>query len=138
MARFDTSGLDDVIKSVTRLGEEGKTVGDEMLLAAAEEVKQAWKQSAEMHRLKDTGDMIASINYSRTPKTAGDVRSIDIYPLGKDRKGVRNAEKAFILHYGSSKIPATHWVEDADEAAGPRVKEAMERVFNNFINGRTE
>lgn len=138
MARFDVTGLDDVIKSVARLGEEGKAVGDEMLLEAAEEVKQAWKQSATMHQLKDTGDMIASINYPRTPKTAGDVRSIDIYPQGKNRKGVRTAEVAFIQHYGSSKIPATHWVDDADEAAGPRVKEAMERVFNNFINRRTE
>ena len=138
MARFDTSGLEDVIKSVVRLGEEGKAVGDEMLLAAAEEVKLAWKIAAGMHGHIDTGDMINSVGYSRSPKTTGDIRSVDIYPQGKNRKGVRTAEVAFILHYGSSKIHASHWVDDADEDAGPRVKEAMERVFNNFINGRTE
>jgi hypothetical protein len=135
MARFDTSGLDDIIRDVTRLGASGEEVGDKMLLAAAEEVKQAWKQSAQAHGLRDTGDMINSINYPRKPKNVGDVKLIDIYPKGKDRKGVRNAEKAFILHYGSSSIPARHWIDEADEAAGPRVQDAMEGIFNTFING---
>lgn len=137
MARFDTSGIDDVIKSVLRIGGDvGKSVGDLMLLAGAEEVKQAWKQSATMHGLIDTGDMINSVGFPKAPKTTGDIRSIDIYPQGKNRKGVRNAEVAFINHYGTSRIKATQWVDDADEIAGPKVKEVMEEVFDNFINER--
>lgn len=136
MARFNTSGLDDLINDVIRLGDAGKEVGDKMLIAAAVEVKEAWKDSAQRHNLKDTGDMINSIGYPRQPKNVGDVRTIDIYPKGKDRKGVMNAEKAFILHYGSSSIKPTHWVDEADEAAAPQVQEAMEKVFDNFMNGR--
>lgn len=135
MARFDTSGIDDIIEEVTRLGEVGQAVGDEMLLAGAEEVKTAWKISAGMHGHKDTGDMIDSIGFPKKPKDVGGIRMIDIYPQGKDRKGVKNAEKAFILHYGTSNIPASHWVDDADEEAGPRVQEAFEEVFDKFLNG---
>jgi len=136
MARFDTSGIDDIIEELTRLGDAGKEVGDEMLLAGAEEVKLAWEISAGMHGHKKTGDMIKSIGFPRQPKDVGGIRSIDIYPQGKDRKGVRNAEKAFILHYGSSSIPASRWVDDADEEAGPRVQQAMEDIFDDYLNRR--
>lgn len=135
MARFDTSGIDDLIEEITRLGDAGKEVGDEMLLAGAEEVKRAWEISVGRHGHRDTGDMIKSIGFPRKPKDVGGIRSIDIYPQRKDRKGVRNAEKAFILHYGSSSIPASHWVDDADEEAGPRVQDAMEKVYDKFLNG---
>ncbi len=135
MARFDTTGIDDIIDELIRMGEAGKEAGDKMLLAGAEEVKQAWKESAERHRHRDMGDLINSIGYLRQPKDVGGVREIDIYPRGKDRKGVRNAEKAFVLHYGTSSIYGSHWVDDADEASGPKVQAAMENIWDNFING---
>lgn len=132
MARFNTSGLDGLIRQVAALGEAGEQVGEEMLMAAAEEVKQQWRISAGMHGLKWTGDMIESIGYPNKPKNVGGVKTIDIYPQGKDSRGTRNAEKAFILHYGSSSIRPTHWVDDADEAAGPAVQDIMEQIFYNF------
>ncbi len=134
MARFDTSGIDDIIDEIIRLGDTGEAVGDEMLMAGAEEVKQAWRESAEKHKHRDTGDMIDSIGYPRRPKNVGGVREIDIYPQGRDRKGVREAEKGFILHYGTSSIPGSHWVDDADEASGPKVQAAMEKIYDNFLN----
>lgn len=133
MARFDTTGIDDIIEELTRLGDAGKEVGDEMLLAGAEEVKLAWEISAGTHGHRDTGDMIKSIGFPRQPKDVGGMRSIDIYPRGKDRKGVRNAEKAFVLEYGTSSIPATHWVTEADENAGPMVQDAMEKIWDGFL-----
>lgn len=136
MARFDTTGIDEIITEIVRMGEAGKEVGDKMLLVGAEEVKLAWRLSAEMHGHKDTGDMIKSVGFPRKPKDVGGIRSIDIYPQGKDRKGVRHAAKAFILHYGSSSIPASRWVDDADEEAGPRAQDAMEKIFDEFIGGR--
>ncbi|NLW24754.1 MAG: hypothetical protein GXY91_05875, partial [Clostridia bacterium] len=63
----------------------------------------------------------------------GDLKEVDIYPQGKDRKGVRNAEKAFVLHYGTSKLPASHWVDDADEMAGPMVEERLTKMFDEWL-----
>ena len=108
-------------------------LADEMLIAGAEEVREVWKKSAEKHEHKDTGDMIASINYSRQVRKIGDIKEVDIYPQGKDRKGVRNAEKAFILHYGTSRISASHWVDDADEMAGPMVEERLINIFDDWL-----
>jgi hypothetical protein len=136
MARFDTFGIDRIIDEVLRMGNAGKEIGDKMLLAGAEKVKQAWKESAERHGHRDMGDLINSITYPRKPKDVSGVKTIDIYPQGKDRKGVRNAEKAFILHYGTSRRPGSGWVTDADEAAGPKVQTAMEKIFDDFIGGR--
>ena len=63
MARFQTDGLDDLIADLKAMGELSGTMADEMLMAGAEEVKKAWRQSALMHGHRDTGDMIDSINY---------------------------------------------------------------------------
>ena len=158
MARFKTDGLDDIIAQVVRLGKDSQAVSDKMLLAGAEEVKKAWKAAAIKHNLRDTGDMINSIGYPVGPKDIGGIRTIDIYPQGKDRNGARNAEKAFILHYGTSSaasqkrgrrralrrgkkyrqpgIPATHWVDDADEMAADPVQEVMEKIFNDYLEGK--
>lgn len=130
MARFDTTGLDALIDEMRAEGELSSSVADDMLMAGADEVAKAWKRAAEEHGLRDTGDMINSIGYPRTPKNVGDIRTIDIYPQGVDRKGVRNAEKAFILHYGTSKRPGTHWVDDADRYSGETVVPAMQKIWN--------
>ena len=137
MARFETSGLDELLTDMKRMGELSGEVADKMLMAGAEATKKAWKTSAQQHGHKDTGDMIDSIDYSRSPKTAGDVRQIDIYPQGKDDKGVRNAEKAFILNYGTKKKPGSHWVDDADKASGEPVMTAMTKIWDEHLKGTT-
>jgi hypothetical protein len=96
--------------------------------------------------------MYNSIGFGRAPRTVGDVRSIDIYPQGKDRKGVRNAEKASILHYGSQSktsvakrskkkkypgpgIPATKWVDTADRISEEQAIPAMVKVWDDHLKG---
>jgi HK97 gp10 family phage protein len=133
MARFRTEGLDELIDRMTEMELTTGELADEMLFAGAEEVKKAWKKSAEQHRHRDTGDMINAINYSRQVRKIGDIKEVDIYPQGKDKKGVRNAEKAFILHYGTSRIPASHWVDDADEMAGPMVEERLWTMYDEWL-----
>ncbi len=150
MARFDVSGLDELLADMKRQGELAGQVADKMLMAAAEEVKEAWRDEAKRRDFHDVGDMIESIGFAGKPKTAKDIRIIEIYPQGKDKKGVRNAEKAFVLHYGrkgSGKkrrkgkkfsgpgIPVTHWVDSAEEKAGPRTLAVMERIWDEHLKG---
>ncbi len=131
MARFDTSGLDDLFAEMEREAELVGETADEMLMAGAEIVKEEWRKSAQRHGHKDTGDLIESIGYPRAPKTAKDIRSIDIYPQGKDRKGVRNAEKAFILNYGTSRKAGSRWVEDADAHSAEPVERVFKMIWEN-------
>jgi len=145
MARFSTSGIDDIIESMKKLGELSGEVADEMLLAGAEQVKRAWRRAAEIHKLKLTGQLIESIGYAKKTKSIGDVKTIDIYPQGASaytevdgkrvdrKKPVRNAEIAFINHYGTSKSPGTHWVDTADALSEQAATDAMAEVWDKFL-----
>lgn len=136
MARFSTDGLDSIIDDLKAIGELSGEMADEMLLAGAEEVKQAWRRAAKMHGHFDTGDMFNSINYSSKPKLVSDIKMIDIYPQGTDRKKVRNAEKAFILHYGTSKRPGSHWIDTADDLSAEPVEKAMREIYEQKMKER--
>ena len=95
MARFDTSGMDEIVREMQRMGEQTGDVAEAMIMTGAAYVREAWRQAADEYDHRVTGDMIDSINYARTPTDICGSLSIDIYPQGKDHKGVRNAEKAF-------------------------------------------
>ena len=132
MARFDMSGLDEVIAEMEAQGDLIGPAADAMLMAGAEAVKQAWQQAAEQHGHRDTGAMIDSIGYASAPKTIGDAKTIDIFPQGVDGKGVRNVEKAFILHYGTSRRPGSRWVDTADAICEGTVVPAMTAVWESY------
>ena len=135
MARFEMEGFDELLADMKRQGELVGEVADRMLMAGAEAVKKEWKASAQRHGHRDTGDMIESIGFKGKPKTAGDIRIIEIYPQGKDRKGVRNAEKAFVLNYGKKNKAPSHWVDDADRASGEPVMQVMTEIWEKHLEG---
>ena len=133
MARFDMSGLDPIIDDMRKYGEESGEAAQAMIMAGAEAVAEAWRRAARDHELIDTGDMLSSIGYPRKPKDIGQALSIDIYPQGKDHKGTRNAEKAFVLHYGTSRMKATRWVDTADAYSEETAVPAMAKIWEDFI-----
>ena len=135
MPRFSMTGLEPVLAEMQKLGEMSGPTAQKMLMAGAEAVRQAWRDSAEEHGHRDTGAMIDSINYARAPKDVSGALSIDISPQGVDGHGVRNAEKAFILNYGTSKIPGSGWVFDTDKKCETTVVPAMEAVWDAYIGG---
>lgn len=136
MAQFSTDGIDSIAEEMAWMGEAAGEVADEMLLAGAEEVKRAWKETAERHGYRETGDMIESIRADKAPKSdANDVRRISVYPRGEDRKGVRNAEKAFLLHYGTSRIRGSHWIEEVEQKALPTVQQVFEDIWDRHLKG---
>ena len=163
MAQFSTDGIDSIAEEMAWMGEAAGETADQMLLAGAEEVKRAWQETAEAHGYHDSGDMIESIKADKAPKSDADgVRKIDVYPRGKDRKGVRNAEKAFLLHYGTSNSAkakkrraarwkargktnatgelsklrmGTHWVDEAERDAAPMVQDVFEKIWDRHLKG---
>ena len=133
MARFDTSGLDSLVSEMQRMGQDSGEIAAAMVNAAVIEIRDAWKESAKAHGLRDTGSMIEGIGFPSPVQNMGGAFYRDVYPQGKDAKGTRNAEKAFILNYGSSRIPPTYWVDEADEKSGPKVQEKLEQMWGEFL-----
>lgn len=136
MASLNMEGLDALIRDMEKMGHLSDQVAEAMLEAGAAEIRDCWRESAEKHDLRDTGEMIESIGFESQPTDLGTARYKDIYPMGKDSKGVRNAEKAFILHYGregARKIRATYWVDDAEDLANQRVPDKLNKLWGDFL-----
>lgn len=137
MARFRVDGLDSLIDMMRKYDQTSGAIAEDVLMAGAGAVRDAWRRAADEKDHRVTGDMINSIGFPRSPKDIGGILTIDIYPQGKDSKGIRNAEKAFILHYGSSKLPGSRWVDLADQYSEEMAPAAMQAVFDDYIeNGQ--
>lgn len=133
MAQIDTTGLQELLNDMRRMGEASGPVARAMTAAAAEEISASWRQTAEAYGLRDTGAMIESVGWPEGVQALGDIFAADIYPQGRDARGVRNAEKAFIQHYGSSRIRPTYWVDQADKAAADPVQRRLEEIWGQFL-----
>ena len=134
MARFETAGITDLIKEMERMGQASGEVAEAMVNAAVYVIRDAWVESAENHDLKNYGDMIDSIGFPAPVQNVGGIVYRDVYPQGKDRNGVRNAEKAFVLNYGRHNLEPTYWVDEADAAAGPKVQQRLEELWGEFLD----
>lgn len=140
MAKFSVNGIDSLAADLKRLGQlDNVELVSDMLEAGAEIVTDEWKKGiatavkSKTDGGRSTGDMADSVAPTKGIKKSGDISAKEIYPQGKDRKGVRNAEKAFILHYGKSGQAPTRFVDAVEEAAEDKAVSAMENVFNDYL-----
>lgn len=131
MAKFDVSGLDVLIKDLDFL--EADRIAPAMLEEAAPILEKAVKKRAGEHR--DTGALEESIKASKARKN-GNAYSISICPTGKDKKGVRNMEKAVYLEYGTSRQKATPFISPAVRESEAAVLEKMQEVFDREVGSK--
>ena len=123
MAKFNVVGLDDVQEAMLRQDAIVEEAVPEMLKAGG----------AVMQKAQQEGALLASIKVSAVKEIDGGKR-VEIYPNGKDKHGVRNAEKGFVLNYGRSNMPARPWFTAANEKAADDVVSEMRRVWEEKQN----
>lgn len=131
MAKLIIRGLDEMQKKLSQLSTDVEvTLKDKMLDEGAKVGIQAWKDNIRLFTHIETSDMINSVGV--TPETRkGAVR--EIYPLGKDRKGVRNAEKAFYLHYGTVYREGDLFVDDIEDDMNEKARVVMRKVLDDYL-----
>lgn len=105
-----------------------------MLKAGAEILINAQKEEAQAMKIRDTGDFIKSIKAGNVKK-GSEGSYVDVYPQGKDHKGVRNAEKGFIAEYGTSKIKPRPWMRTANEKSAEEVTAAEKEIWDKYKGG---
>lgn len=146
MAVITTSGFSDLLKDLQGLADDTENIVEGMLDAGADVAVEAWRDGIqqEEHKIRasdgkgyvnkrgyvDTGDMLQSVGRASNTRKKN---TAEIYPQGKDRKGVRNAEKAFILNYGTSSYQGSRFVEDLEEKASPDIYAAMGNVMDDAL-----
>lgn len=132
MAKFEMNGVDRVIDELGRMDALTGPMAEEMIREGARKIVGTWKSVIERRGHVDTGAMLKSVK-SKKPSGGTEVLKREIYPLGEDAKGVRNAEKAFILHYGWKSRQGDHFIEEImDESVEPAVS-AMEAVMDKYM-----
>lgn len=136
MAKLGWSGLDETYKEMQQAGELVGEIAQEMLRVGGEKCVEAWRIAMGMygHRPpgesgRATGEMEKSVGVKYKEKDGK--RVAEVYPLGKDSHGVRNAEKAFILHYGRSNMKGDHFVDEADRLSEENAVPAMIEIWEN-------
>ena len=132
MAIFTEIGIDDIAEMLKKAGElgNGEIVG-KIQQARAEVYVEKWKSAIDKairNKKRSTGDMKNAVGIKKAKENI-----IHIYPLGKDRKGVSNAEKAYIHHYGRSNQKASRFVDAAEADAEMPALEAAQKIMDEFI-----
>lgn len=133
MARFEIQGMDETIAEMKRMGEVTGKATDKMLLAGGDEMKTAWVNAINRFGHVDSRSMRKNVGHAKKPKEVFGGKTLDVYPRGKDDKGTRNVEKAFILHYGRRNMDASHFVDAAETEGEPKAAAAMVRVWDEHM-----
>ena len=130
MANYSVAGFDDLERMLLNESDKAKEIAPKMIKAGANVLISAEKQQIENLKIVDTGELKNSIKATK-PKVKGGTHVIEVYPHGKDSKGTRNAEKAFITEYGNSATPSRPWFSTAHEKSENDVHNAMGEIWEN-------
>ena len=150
MAKFTINGMDENAASFEQLSHITDSDKVPILTAGAEVLKKFQVEKIKDYFAQRTGDLAKSISYQI--KGSGEDLHAYVTPKGKHsgsstgkRKGKRrsngkysgtNAEVAYILNYGSPRISATHWLENANEEAEEEVMESMQSSWNEMLESK--
>lgn len=147
MAKFSFNGMDDISASFEQLSQLTDDDKMSVIMPAAKLLLQRQRDKILSLFTQRTGDLADSLTIEE--KSDDDGVFAYIFPKGKHRgnstgkrKGKRrsngkysgtNAEVAYILEYGSPRISATHWLENANEEAEAEVISAQQAAWDELI-----
>ena len=145
MAKITVIGIQKFRDDIKAMGEDSAKMTVEMLKAGSSAAEEEWRKGIESETHKiinpdgkgyiskrgyiDTGDMLESVGTVIEEKK----RRAKVYPLGYDGKGVPNAEKAFVLNYGTSSYKGSRFVDEINEKADIEVPVAMAKVMDEYL-----
>ena len=147
MAGFSFNGLDEISASFEQLAQLTDEDKLSILSPSAQLLLQRQKDKFAQIFRRRTGDLEDSLVIEQ--RQSDDGPSLYIYPKGKHRgsstgkrKGKRrsngkysgtNAEVAYILNYGSPRIAATHWLENANDEAEAEVMASQQAAWDELV-----
>lgn len=148
MAKFSFNGMDEISASFDQMASLSEDDRLSVIMPAASLLAERQRDKIIQLFQQRTGDLAASIKIK--VKDDGDGSYAYISPEGKHRgsglgkrrrKNGRsngkysgsNAEVAYILNYGSPRIAATHWLENANEEAADDVVSVQQEAWNDLM-----
>jgi len=101
MARFSVNGF-ELIEN--QLGKMGRPMIRKITEAGAQAAAKRMAENTEKRKHVRNSDMLDAIGDNGIREYVGGA-STEVYPQGLDRKGERNATKAYVINYGKGKRP---------------------------------
>lgn len=147
MAKFSFNGMDEISASFEQLADLTDDDKMSVIMPAAKLLLERQRDKILSLFTQRTGDLANSLTIEE--KSDDDGVFAYIFPKGKHRgsstgkrKGKRrskgkysgtNTEVAYILEYGSPRISATHWMENANEEAADEVISTQQEAWNDLL-----
>ena len=129
MANMTFSGTQELMDQLFAESERLERKATEMLGEAGKVVVKAWQDVIEERGHVETGDMRDSVRADR-PTRKGEVYTCTIKPHGRDRKKQYNNDKAYVLHYGTSRIKGDRFIDEAEARASEAAEQVMQDVWD--------
>lgn len=133
MATFSFDGVSDLMLSMQKIAEIPEDVQSDMLNAEADVVLKAIKDKGEAYGVHRTGETLAHIRKGKVKRDKDGNLCIYITFNGKNEKGTRYAEIAFINNFGKKNQPARPFVTDGVIASEDRAAKEGEAVYNKWL-----
>lgn len=151
MANFQINGMDEIAASFEQLANITDADKLNIIMPAAKLLLERQRNKIIQLFTQRTGDLANSLTIKE--KTDGDNPVAVIYLKGKHkgsgtgkrkRKNGRsngkysgtNAEVGYILNYGSPRIAATHWLDNANDEAEEEVMETMQAAWDDVLESK--
>ena len=103
MATMRVNGFELVESQLNRMG---RPMIRKIVEAGAKAAEKRMTENTQKAQHMRNRDMLESIGENEYRELFGG-GSVDVYPQGNDRKGVRNATKAYVINYGKGSRPMT-------------------------------
>ena len=135
---YSESALPELIRQLEDNGLYDKENTKKILYAGAEIFVKEARSALVRAGHVDTGAMRDSITYYKRINIKKGGYSVTASIKGKDKKGVKNAVKGFVLNYGLKKpygyIPGSHFWNAAILSATPKMIRACEDAANTILH----
>lgn len=147
MAKFTFNGMDEISASFEQLSHISDEDKLSVIMPAAKLLLQRQQEKIRALFRQWTGALADSLTIQE--RSDDDGAYVCIYPKGKHpgsstgkRRGKRrsngkysgtNAEVAYVLEYGSPRIGATHWMENANEDAEDEIISAQQSAWEDLL-----
>ena len=137
MANVKFAGIEDIEAKFLRREQNTVRAVPKMVVAGGQVLQKAQRDVARQMFKGDrsTGDLANSIKSDTKAKGDNIRKYVTVYPRGKDRHGVKNATKGFVLQYGRTNMPAKPWLTIANNNAEQPVQDIMRKTWEDEQNG---
>ena len=145
MAKFSFNGMDQITASIEQMAQLTEEEKLSIIMPSAQLLLQRQKEKITQVFRRRTGDLEKSLTLEPDAPNS----KIVLFFKGKHRgsstgkrKGKRgsngkysgtNAEVAYILNYGSPRIRATHWLDNANEEAEEEMIASQQEAWSALL-----